>query len=395
MKTKSTGRFGKEKMFGTMEETVSFSDALGRNGLLGLVLGLVLVVALAAASVSGCDRLSSPYDKYTDSFFDTFDTVITLVMYAKTEPEFDSHFQSVKARFLELHKLYDIYNTYDGVNNIKTINDNAGVSPVEVPQEIIDLILFSKECYLRTGGQANIAMGSVLSLWHEYRVQGLRDPENASLPPMALLEEAAFHADMDKVVVDTENNTVFLADGAMSLDVGAVAKGYAAEIVAKELMDQGVESAMLSAGGQIRTIGKPLDGFRERWGVGVQDPDRSYLSDDSLLDVIYLNDGSVANSGDYQRYYTVDNKRYHHLIDSQSLMPAEYYRVVTVVAEDAGLADFLSTALFLLPYEESRALAEELDGVEAMWIMPHGEIATTDGMKKIMKSHGASGAKPQ
>ena len=114
--------------------------------------------------------------------------------------------------FLEFNKLYDIYKDYDGINNIKTINDNAGIKPVEVQQEIIDLLLFSKEWYNRTNGKCNIALGSVLSIWHDYRNASINNPEKAEIPPPDMLKEAMRYTDINKVIVDEDNNTVYLED---------------------------------------------------------------------------------------------------------------------------------------------------------------------------------------
>jgi len=362
-------------------------------------LSLLVIVSLVGVVISGCqlsngDSLEEHRVRYSDSFFDTFDTVVTVVGYTKTESEFEGYYEEIHKRFVELHRMYDIYNNYDGINNIKTINDNAGKEPVKVSQEIIDLILSAKEWHGLTGGKVNIAMGSVLKLWHEYRQEGWDDPENAKLPPTDDLIEAAKHTDIEKVIVDKEESTVYLSDSKMSLDVGAVAKGYATELVAREIAEKGFDSGMISSGGNIRAIGKPLDGVRERWGVGIQDPSKSIVSEDNLLDVIYITDSAVASSGDYQRYYVVDGIKYHHIIDPETLMPADYYRAVTVMAEDAGIADFMSTALFLLPYEDSLSLAKSVH-VEAIWVLPDGEVKATDGMKSIMLSNGATGAKPE
>ena len=181
----------------------------------------------------------------------------------------------------------------------------------------------------------------------------------------------------------------------MSLDVGAVAKGFATEIVAKEIMQDGLKSGIISAGGNVRVLGKPLDGVRERWGIGLQDPDEPIVSEENYFDVVFANNASVVSSGDYERYYVVNDKIMHHLIDPETLMPGEYYRAITIVTENSGIADALSTALFLMPYEQSRAFVESLDGVDALWIMKNGEINTTDGMKKIMRSNGATGGKPE
>lgn len=333
------------------------------------------------------------YEKYTDSFLDTFDTVTIMVAYTRTEAEFQAYFDQAHQRFQELHQLYNIYYDYPGINNVKTINDHAGIQPVKVDKEIIDLILFAKDWYKRTEGKTNIAMGAVLEIWHAYRETGRDDPALAKLPPMDELVEAASHSNIDDVIVDVENSTVYLPDSKMRLDVGAVAKGYATELVAKELAAGGLKSAMLSAGGNIRAIGKPLDGVRERWGVGIQDPSASIIADDGLLDVVFVNDASVVSSGDYQRYYVVDDHVLHHIIDPATLMPGKYYRAVTVVTKDSGVADLLSTELFLLPFEQSKALAESLEGVEALWVMEDGNVEVTEGMGKIMRSNGASGAR--
>lgn len=362
---------------------------------------LMLVLLLIINVLTGCQNVNgskySQYTKYNDTFFDAFDTVTQFIAYTKSEEEFRTYFDMLQTRFMELHRLYDIYSDYEGINNIKTINDNAGKNPVKVDKDIINLILFAKDWEKHTKGQTNIAMGAVLRIWHDYREEGRADPENAKLPPMDILQEAAKHTDIDKVIVDTKNSTVFLADEKMSLDVGAVAKGYATELAAQELMAAGLGSGMISAGGNVRIIGKPLDGIRERWGIGIQNPDKSIVADDqsNLLDVIFINNASVVSSGDYERYYIVGDKRYHHLIDPETLMPGEFYRAVTIVTEDSGVADALSTAIFLMPYEVSRALVESLDGVEAVWVMKDGSVEATEGMQRIMKSHGATGAKAE
>lgn len=346
-------------------------------------------------SFSGCTK-KPEYTKYSTSFFDTFDTVTQVVGYTKTEEEFDKYVAQIHNRMLVLHKLYDKYNNYEGINNIKTINDNAGLGPVKVDKEIIDLILFSKDLYENKARETNIALGPVLKIWSEYRDMAEADPEKAAIPPMEDLIEANEHTDINKVIVDEENSTIFLEDSEMSLDVGAVAKGYATEIVAKEIEGQGFSSAIISAGGNIRTIGKPLDNIRQRWGIGIQNPN-SFIdgSESNILETVFINNGSVVSSGDYQRFYMVGDKKIHHLIDPKTLMPGDYFRAVTIVTLNSGEADFYSTVAFLLPYEESRKFVESQDKVEALWVMKDGSIEATDGMKRIMKSQGATGTKAE
>lgn len=355
----------------------------------------IIIILVAGFFLAGCQRgQGGEYRKYSDGFFDCFNTLINVTAYTKSEQEFESHYERIKNRFEELHRLYDIYNDYEGINNIKTINDNAGIKPVKVDKEIIDLVVFAKEWYERTGGKVNIAMGAVLKIWHEYRQEGLDHPERAKVPPMEKLKEAARHTDINKVIVDQEEGTIFLADKAMSLDVGAVAKGFAAEIAAREAVEQGLSSAIINAGGNMCIIGKPLDGIRGLWGIGIQDPDKFIVSDDgsNIMDTLFVKDTSVVSSGVYQRYYFVGEKMYHHLIDPDTLMPGEHSKAVTVVTEDSGMADLFSTAVFLMPYQEGREFVEGLDGVEAVWVLQDGRVEATDGMKKMLKSYGATGA---
>lgn len=358
----------------------------------------VLLMLAASASLVYRARLASPgggYTKYSESFFGAFDTITTVVVYARSEAEFKKYYDLAEARFRELHKLYDIYNDYSDVANIKTINDNAGVLAVHVDPRIIDLIEFSRDWRQRTGGLTNIAMGAVLSIWHDYREHGRDFPEEATIPPMEDLMAAAEHTDIDKVIVHREQGTVYLADPLMRLDVGAVAKGYATELVVKELIEAGMVSGMVSAGGNVRAVGEPRDDIRKRWGVGIQDPDESVISDEALLDVVFVNDSSVVSSGDYERYYIVDGMVLHHLIDPTTLMPARHYRAITVVTIDSGVADFLSTALYLLPYEQATELAATIPGVEALWVMPDREVRVTDGMAPLLRSNGATGGAAQ
>lgn len=350
---------------------------------------LLAIVMMLSACTIGHQSLSG-YTKYTYEFLGTFDTVVQFMGYAKGEDDFETMAKLGESRFLELHKLFDIYNDYEGINNIKTINDNAGIKPVEVKQEIIDLILFSKEWYDKTGGIANIALGPVLRIWHDYREAGIADPAHAEVPPMAALKEANQFTDIHQVIVDTERKTVYLSDPHMLLDVGSVAKGYATEIVCDELVQKGYTSFIISSGGNVKVIGKPLDGTRSKWGIGIQNPDGDPLNpDDTPLDTVFLNVGSVVTSGDYQRFYTVNGQIYHHLIDPKTLMPGTHYRSVSVMAEDSGLCDFMSSTLFLLPLKEAKALAERL-GVEAFWILQDGSYEATEAMKASMKKLGGA-----
>lgn len=346
---------------------------------------IILILAslfLLTSCSQGADLATR--EKYESTFFGTFDTIVSYTAYEEGEEDFEEDAKFVEEEFQRLHKLYDNYNTYEGINNIKTLNDMAGQGPVALDEDLINLLVYSKENYENISQKVDISMGAVLNIWHDYREAGIENPENASLPPMEDLEAADEHTNMDAIVIDEENGTAEILDEGLEINLGATAKGYATELVCQALEERGVDSAILSAGGNVKTIGSPGQD-RDSWAIGIQNPENALgKSDQQLRAVLYVNNQSIVTSGDYQRYYVVDGEMYHHIIDPDTLMPADYYSGVSVMTEDSGLADFLSTAAFLLPLEESRALVEEA-GAEALWIMPDNSLEYTDGMEEVME----------
>ena len=339
--------------------------------LAGWAAALLLWTALTSGAAAESKR-------YETSFLDVFDTFSQVVVYADTQEAAQEILQSVHDELKNYHQLFDIYHAYEGVNNLYTVNQNAGIAPVAVDEAVYELVAFGKEMFVQTGGKTNMALGSVLSIWHEYRELGLEQPEYAAIPTVEELLAAAKHADIEQVVLNPEERTVYLADPQMSLDVGAIAKGYAVERTARKLEAQGVQSLLMSIGGNLRSIGKKGDGTP--WRAGVQNPDLTAAEQN--LTVIDLTDASLVTSGSYQRYYTVDGKQYHHIIDPDTLYPAEYSWAVSVLAEDSGLADALSTALFAMPVEDGKALVNGWEGVEALWVWEDGTLEYSDGWPK-------------
>ncbi len=327
--------------------------------------------------LSGCLFPAQPGEKqYTATFLDLFDTLTTIIGFGETEDDFRRKAQVVHDDLLYYHQLFDIYNDYDGLNNLKTVNDQAGIAPVRVDPTIIRLLQDCKTYWEMTDGRVNAAMGSVLRLWHDARSAGIDDPGTAKLPDMELLRTAAEHTGFDAVILNEEDSTVYITDPETSLDVGAIAKGWATQKVA-ENAPQGM---LISVGGNVCATG-PKTPEGTPWVIGVQDP----KGGEDYLHTIYVSGGTVVTSGDYQRTYTVEGKQYHHIIDPDTLMPGEYWSSVTVVCDNSGLADALSTALFLLPLEEGRALASKWSA-EVLWLSPQGEEHMTPGFRDMIRT---------
>lgn len=333
---------------------------------------------LICVMLSGCRQLGpiTPEQKqYNATFLDLFDTVTTIVGKADSEAEFQQIAQAVHDDLQHYHQLFDIYNDYDGINNLKTVNDSAGNAPVTVESAIILLLSDCKEYYEATAGKVNVAMGSVLQLWHNARSDSIDDPANAYLPDQAALAQAAKHTDFNNVIIDQAASTVYISDPQLRLDVGAVAKGWATQLVA-ECAPQGL---LISVGGNVCATG-PKDDQGTSWVVGIENPDGG-----NYLQKLNISNSCVVTSGDYQRYFVVDGKPYHHIIDPLSLQPGAYWRSVTIVCNDSGLADALSTALFLMPRSIGQMVLDQYNA-EAMWVDAQGKIFYSPGFESFIKS---------
>lgn len=317
---------------------------------------------------SGCKSNPKVQEK---RIFGYFNTVSVIYSYADdTETEFSENCREVEAILEKYHRLFDIYNEYDGINNLCTVNKNAGSEPIAVDGELIDFLLYAKELYHTTKGEMNVMMGSVLSIWHDCR-------EDKTVPDSYALRAAAEYTSIDLLEIDEINKTVRISVPHASIDVGAVGKGYATEKAAQYLKNKGVNSYVLDVGGNIRIIGSKPDGGG--FITGIKDPHDT----GKFAEKLTLSDTSCVTSGDYERYFEVDDVRYHHIIDIDTLYPANHFSSVTVICEDSGLADALSTALFCMTLADGRNLVTSLDGVEVVWVTKYGAKLTTDGIDEM------------
>ena len=346
--------------------------------LVSLLLIFIFIVEILTGCSVGNDSVGQgfgekKYKQFQATYFDLFDTVTTVIGYAQTEEEFKKISIEIYEQLKEYHELFDIYHEYEN-NNVKTINDRAGKAPVKVDERILELLLDCKKYYEITDGAVNAAMGSILSLWHEARKKAAENPEDASLPSEEDLKEAMKHIAFENVIIDEEKSTVYLIDEKQRLDVGAIAKGWAVERVCQNVP----EGFLISVGGNVRTTGPKPDG--SAWIIGIQNPEDS----NSYIEKVSIAQGSVVTSGDYQRFMDVNGEKYHHLIDPKTAYPAGQWKSVTIICVDSGLADALSTALFVLDKEKGEQILKEQNAC-AVWIGREKDIIYSDRMKFYLK----------
>ncbi|MBE6557851.1 MAG: FAD:protein FMN transferase [Ruminococcaceae bacterium] len=319
------------------------------------LLTTLLMMTSGITLLSGCGKRSV----YTSTYFDAFDTVLTLHIPASSPTEANRISGEIHDLVLELHRQFDIYHTYDGLSNLKTLNDHAGDgTPISLSEATLDLLTLGKRVYTRTDGRVNICMGAVLSLWHDARTKITAPPSEDALL------FAAEHTSPDVLVIDKEKGTAMLTDAEASVDVGAIAKGYVADRVLAYAEEQGIKDLLFDLGGHVLALGVHPDGAP--WRVGIRDPE-----DSSLYTTLEISDASVVTSGCDQRFYRWEGKTYHHLIDPATLAPADHHASVTVVIplSHTDVADGLSTALFMMPEQDGKSLLSSwVPGAEGYWI---------------------------
>lgn len=255
--------------------------------------------------------------------------------------------------FQLMAELEDLFSRFVPESEVSAINRQAG-QWVQVSPLTLELVELGLEMGQITGGAFDITIGAVLDLW------GFGS-DLRRLPGEEELDRALATVDFTQVEVDRENSAVRIPEGAV-LDLGGIAKGFIVDQGTKILREAGVERALINAGGDISVVGRRPDD--RPWRVGVQDPDQP----SSIRYIMPLDDRSVVTSGDYQRYFMVGNERYHHIIDPSTGYPARGLRSVTIVGDNPAVCDAISTAVFVLGWDEGRALVERLPGIEAIMI---------------------------
>lgn len=287
-------------------------------------------------------------EKYEEiQFF--MDTPITITVYSSNETQAQEALAAAFASYERIEQLTTRFrNAQNGseLSEVEQINNLAGIAPVTVGEDVFYILQQSLYFCSLSEGSFNPLVGPVMDLWG-FGTAEQRLPEEKEIQALLPL------LDWREIVLDAERKTVYLPRRGMALDLGGVAKGYAADLAAVALRDRGVDRAIINAGGNIYALGTRPDG--RPWRVGIQDPRNS----EEIVGIIEVSDRAVVSSGDYERFFLVDEQRYHHIIDPDSGRPADGLWQTTIVSESAMEADILSTAVFVLGVEKGNSLLEE------------------------------------
>lgn len=327
----------------------------------------VLAVCLFVMLCSGC--AGSPKKVSKSGFY--FDTIITVTLYGTEDGTYIDHCFALASEYE--HKLS---NTLPD-SEITNINENAGQF-VSVSSDTLELIQAGMHYGELSGGKFDITIGKLSGLWNISEIaKNSQDDDNKAapsvLPNAGDVEEALSHVDYQNIII--EQNQVMLADPGAAIDLGGIAKGYIADRMREYLRGKGITAGIINLGGNVLTLGEKAD--HATYSIGIQKP---FADSGELLGVIKVKDASVVSSGVYERYFRVDRKLYHHILDTDTGYPAENdLTQVTIISPYSIDGDALSTTCFVLGLADGMALAESLDGIEAIFVTEDGSLHFTSG----------------
>jgi thiamine biosynthesis lipoprotein len=252
--------------------------------------------------------------------------------------------------------------------DVARINAAAGIAPVQVHKDVFDVIERSVYYAEISGGAFDPTIGPLVSLW------GI-GKDNPRVPSQAEIDAALALINWRDVELNRESNSVFLKRPGMALDLGAIAKGYAADETAAIIRKAGLKRAIIDLGGNILTYGEKQD--KSPWRVGMQDP---LEERGAYLGIISSPALALVTSGIYEKFFEFEGQRYHHIFSPFDGYPARNgLLAVTIITDNSMNADALSTTVFVLGYEKGRALVEAMEGTEAVFVFDDKSIRKTEG----------------
>ncbi|RBP46719.1 FAD:protein FMN transferase [Garciella nitratireducens] len=290
----------------------------------------------------------------------------------------DEGVQKGKEILLDLEQKMSLNRENSEVNQI---NLEAGKKPVSVSKDTFEVIKRGVYFSKLTAGQFDITIAPITELWNIGQ-------DNQRIPNDKELKKACSLVNYKNIKLDEKKRMVFLEKEGMKIDLGGMAKGYAADKILKTFREMGIENALVSVGGNIKVIGKNPQENRP-WKVGLRHPRKARGSYFATLD---LKDGqTVVSSGDYERYFIKNKIRYHHIFDAKTGKPSRSGIIgVSIICDNSMDADALSTSVFLLGNKEGKGLIDKIEGVEAVIITDDLEVQMTQGAKskvKLLEDH--------
>lgn len=274
----------------------------------------------------------------------------------------------IEAAIVEISRIEKLLTTFSDDSQTNQINQNAGIKPVKVDKEVFDLIQRSLRISSLTDGAFDISYGSIDKRFWNF------DKEMTSLPDAEAAKESVRLINYNNVMLDTENQTVFLKEKGMRIGFGGIGKGYAAESAKRLLIKNGVKSGIVNAAGDLTTWGNQPNG--KPWTISIADPENKHEAFSSLS----ISGLAVATSGSYEKYVIIDGKKYSHTIDPKTGFPVSGIKSVTIICPNAELADAMATPITVLGVDAGLSLINQMQQIACIIIDDSNTIYTSNNI---------------
>ena len=326
---------------------------------------IAALVLILAGLLSLCLRVFREPQEYT-RHSQAMNTIIRMTVYGHDNTALDD-------AFTLLNKTDRRLSMYDPSSDISLVNKNAGLVPVSPSPETVEAVNEAIRLYEITGGVFNPLIGPVTRLWKINREDGLN-----KIPSPESLDSAVKLADIGNISVSGDK--IFLREKGCVIDLGGMAKGFASAKIADMLRDKGIKSAILDLGGNVHTVGTKPDG--SKWRVGIRNPLKPAGTPALVVDV---NDSAVITSGNYERYKTIDGKKYSHFFDPLTGQSVNSDLLsVTVISENGSLADGLATAFMITGVEKALGILRNMANPPGVIFITQEGITATENLREVI-----------
>jgi thiamine biosynthesis lipoprotein len=304
------------------------------------------------------------------------DTLVTITVVSNSR---DSAEKAIDTAFSEIEKLEKLSNFFSPDSEVSQINKNAGFSEVKVSPDILDILDKALLVSERTEGAFDVTMGPVITLYDFYK---------KIKPEQIAIKKNLSLVNYRDLIIDRNKSTAYLKKKGMLIDLGGISKGYAADKAVETLKRNGINSGLVSVAGDIKAFGLKSD--KRPWKIGIRNP-RTFLTpplvkggkggfSDDIMATIGLRDMAISTSGDYERCFMLDGKRYHHLLSPKTGYPAEECRSVSIIAKEGVFTDAFATGVFILGPEKGMRVLEKM-GFDGVIVDSQGKVFTTPGIR--------------
>jgi len=276
--------------------------------------------------------------------------------------------QHIDAAIDEIRRIEKLLTTFSEESQTNLINRNAGIKPVKVDWEIFDLIERSLRISRITDGYFDISYGGIdKSFWNF-------DKEMKQLPDSELIKEHLKLVNYQNILLNRENQTVFLKEKGMRIGFGGIGKGYAAEMAKRLLQKRGVLSGIVNASGDLTTWGNQADG--KPWTIGIADPDNAKQP----FSYMNITDMAIATSGNYEKFVVIGGKKYSHTINPKTGMPVSGVKSVTIFCPNAEIADAMATPVSIMGIDSALNMVNQINHLECIIIDDQDRIYSSQNI---------------